>query len=149
MREAGEDKLPITSHEISKKNGSIIPRIKRIRIGKCVRDDVNLMPIEAPGAPAPKCKFELRQRAHDNRIHILGVKPRILQTSLVVKPSRLHGAASALFERERIFILPVQRAPIDHWFVKRVRRRVVVDDVDTVPARAGHKFLRGHRQLCS
>src|SRR5262245_21050893 len=120
MREAGEDKLPITSHEISKKNGSIIPRIKRIRIGKCVRNDVNLMPIEAPGAPAPKCKFELRQRAHDNRIHILGVKPRILQKSLVVRPSRLRGAASALFERERIFILPVQRAPVDRSEERRV-----------------------------
>jgi hypothetical protein len=40
---------------------------------------MNLVPIEAPGAPAPKRKFELRQRAHGNRIDILRVKPRIFQ----------------------------------------------------------------------
>jgi hypothetical protein len=114
-----------------------------------MRDHVNLMPIASPGASASKCKFELRQRAHSDRIHILGVKPRILEQSLVVMPRRLHGGASALFERERIFVFAVQRPPIDHWFVKRTRRRVVVDDVDTVPARAGQKFFCGHRQLGS
>src|SRR6516162_5678198 len=147
MRETGEDRLAVTSHEIAKKDRPVVPRIKCIGIGECVRDDVNLMSAETPGAPAPECEFELCQRAHRNRVHVLGMEPRILQKSPVAKSPHLQRGAAALFERERILVLSVQRPPITHRFVKCARRRVVVDDVDTVPARAGQKFFSGHRQL--
>src|SRR5262249_3579884 len=89
MRETGEDKLAVTPREIPKKDRPVVPRIKRIGIGECVRDDVNLMSAETPGAPAPECKFELRQRAHRNRVYVLGMKPRVLQELLVAKSPRL------------------------------------------------------------
>ena len=88
MREAGEDRLAAAPHEISKKNGTIIPGIKRVRVSKRMRDKVHLMSIETPSAAASKRKFKLCQRAHRDRIHILRVKPGILQKLLIVNPAR-------------------------------------------------------------
>src|SRR5262249_19976695 len=99
MRETGEDRLPVTSHEIAKKDRPVVPRIKRIGIGEGVRDDVNLMSAETPGAPAPECEFELCQRPHRNRVHVLGMKPRILQKWALSESPRLQRGAAALFER--------------------------------------------------
>src|SRR5262245_4509005 len=137
MRETGEDGLPVPSREITKKDRPVVAGIKRIGIGECVRDDVNLMSAETPGAPAPECEFELCQRAHCNRVHVLRMKPRILQKSPVAKSRHLPRGTAALLERERILVLSVQRPPITHRCVKCARRRVIVDDVDTITARAG------------
>src|SRR4029434_6387509 len=92
------------AREIPKKDRPVVSRIKRIGIGECVRDDVNLMSAETPGAPAPEREFELCQRAHRNRVHVLGMKPRILQKSPVAKSPRLQRGTAALFERERILV---------------------------------------------
>src|SRR5262249_30802178 len=88
MGEAGEDGLAGASHEISKKNGTIIPGIKRMCVSKCMWDKVHLMSIETPSAAASKRKLKLCQRAHSDRVYILSVKTRILQKLLIVKPAR-------------------------------------------------------------
>jgi hypothetical protein len=43
----------------------------------------------------------------------------------------------------------VRRPPICHRLVQSVSRRVVVDDVDAITARAGCTLFCGHCQLCS
>src|SRR5262249_26909713 len=82
-------KTGFPSREITNKDRPVVAGIKRIGIGECVRDDVNLMSAEPPGAPAPECEFELCQRAHRNRVNVLGMKPRILQKSPVARSPRL------------------------------------------------------------
>src|SRR5262245_3774496 len=98
---------------------------------------MNLMPIGTPSDTSAQGKLEACERAHDDRVDVLGMKARIAQKLGIVVLRLL----LRVLQLEWIFVGPVAQCTEFCLLVKDIARGVIVDDIDTISARAGRQLL--------
>jgi hypothetical protein len=119
----------LLSLKISEHKRLILFRVESIGIGKCVWRNLDLVTVKPPAYPAPQRELEASQGSHNNRVDVLSVKVRVR-------------------EQLRVFCVDV-RIDIGNFgrFVQCAGRRIVIYQLDPVPAGTGREVFGRHIDL--
>jgi hypothetical protein len=134
VREAGVDRVAAGAGEIAEDQALGHGVIEGIGVQHPMRRDLELVGAEGPAHAPAERELEAGQRLHDERVHVLGMEPEVVD-DLRLAPGpfrRLVGEAVGQ-------VVGAVEAP---------RGGIVVHHLHAVPDGPGDEILRGHCDLC-